>query len=109
MSDDGECSEKAMTTKDSKKKMDVEMTMNEMGTTLKTLVDSIVGIQKQVNGVNESIGVLENKLDKRISNMSATVVDTVKEHFEPQIQGIKDNVRDIESRMHGYSGEYTNG
>ena len=47
----------------------------------------------------KSIDDMEVRLDNRITNLSDTVADNVKEHFEPQIQSLRDNVNDIDERL----------
>ncbi len=71
----------------------------DIATTLHTMTQTLTLLQGEMTGVNQAIEAFNTRLDNTLSELSTSVTNNVKDHFNPQLEEIKDNVNALTERV----------
>ena len=82
-----------MASRDGKKKTVDGANDLDIATTLQTMTESLVSLQRQMTDVNSAIDSFNTRLDDKLEGLTSTVADNVRSTLEPQLDTLRESSR----------------
>ena len=80
-------------------KVNVAKSLRSVAQTMAQQMSMLALLQKQVTDVNSAVDALNRQVEDKLSELSTTVADQVKAHFQPQLDLLKSMVDGISTKI----------